>query len=366
MPVEILTSIGSELADDRRDLARLALTCRRISKIVITALYLHIEDRKPHRLREVALAVSLADHPSRGEAIRSIQLAAPLFEAFAGCDPKTAEAFRRIVMDLFGPDAWDQTVTLEPIKMMAVVCLAPNLSTLEFAITHWWGDTNFLLETVNNQVTGPKLACTLPKLTNLTVRFRFATTTVSGTNLQSLDGLLHAATGLESLTVERPCGGTSLTARLPRLTTLRLVDSYLCPRGLRLLTQSCPNLAHFELTNHGRHPVESCLPASPAQVLERLAPCRGTLQRLHLAPWIDPPIRDGRPYPLLTKLGGFTALKQVAVDYWAISPRADDEKLARLVWDCPLLEELSLFSVEAFTIQEFAAFAHATAVLCQW
>jgi hypothetical protein len=125
---------------------------------------------------------------------------------------------------------------------------------------------------------------TLHNLTNFTVHF---TTTrrggrTYGINLHKLNGILHTVPNLRSLVIDCVRGGTSMTARLPSLTMLRLPKAYLCTRGLQKLTRACTNLVHFEMTYTNEPSVGNYFSVSPAQILNCLAPCRATLQRLHL------------------------------------------------------------------------------------
>ncbi|KAH6838464.1 hypothetical protein B0I37DRAFT_419403 [Chaetomium sp. MPI-CAGE-AT-0009] len=315
MPMEILTKICRELADNRGNLAQLGCTI-------------------------------------------------PLVEAYSQA---TIWAFHNVIQRLFGLTAFHVDGISSPVRAMAVVCLAPNLSTLELTVARRWGDTNFLLDKVDNRVTGPKPTCALPNLRNLVVRFAVTDNTgwTDGINLHSLNGLLHCAKYIESLTVERPRGGTSLTCRLPNLTCLRLIDSFLCHRGLQFLLRKCDKLTHFEFSNFHDGWAESYLPVSPAQVVECLALAKGTLQKLHLAPWnADPAKLDGRAYELLTSLDGFVALKQLAIDQRALVPDLDNDRaLCRLVWNCPLLEGLYIMGLGRFPTEEVANLTNAKVML---
>ncbi|KAG7291096.1 hypothetical protein NEMBOFW57_001106 [Staphylotrichum longicolle] len=251
---------------------------------------------------------------------------------------------------------------------MAVVCLAPNLTTLE--IGHFYnnsGNTDFLLQKANNRVTGPKDTFTLSKLTTLTVTL--AAAYAVKINLHKLNGLLYAAPNLQSLSVDGATGGTSLTARLPNLTSLCLNKSYLTYRGLRLLVRSCINLTTFKLTQIARYSEAAWLPVSPAQILECLVPCRTRLQRLHLAPLVRPYNVDAiseKPFPLLTTLEWFPGLKQVAIDPLAIASRINGQRLVDLLRDCPVLEGFFLLKLTEVAEEELANIAHAAVDLMIW
>lgn len=226
LPMELLTKICREVADDRSSIARLGRTSRVLNLIAFQMLYNHLEDSEPRPRRDLALASTLLAYPNLRPAIKSIEFAAPHNGPHAvPYNQATIWDFHRVIQRLFGMATFQVNSVSAPVKAMAVVCLAPNLTTLEIAVARRWGDTNFLLNKVNNRVTGPKLTCILPNLRNLIVRFPVTEETgwSDGINLHSLNGLLYCARNLQSMTIERPRGGTSLTGRMPNITCLRLI-----------------------------------------------------------------------------------------------------------------------------------------------
>jgi hypothetical protein len=272
----------------------------------------------------------------------------------------------------------DQRKALDdPITIMTIASLAPNLATLEIAAAHNWRNMDFMIEkTARRRATASRQTCTLQSLTDLSVhqaRTRLPSRN-RGVSITNLNGLLHSTPNLRALTIEAPSGGTSLTARLENLTTLRLTNSYLCHSGLKQLVRACARLIHVEYKQVTQPWWESYLPVSPAQAFECLAPCRSTLQRLHLAIRMPDLSSNSRreslmrkPYPLLTTLEGFSALRQVAVDIRAIErPMRVGEGLTRLLWPCTALEGVFLLGVEEFPAKEFACFARGVVERSQW
>ena len=261
-----------------------------------------------------------------------------------------------VLRSLFDIDINDAPHQHALVPLMALASLASNLETLETTVSNESSDTDFLLNRsdTRRRVIGPKH--TLAHLAEFTVHF---TSTrrggrTSGINLHRLNGMLHTAPNLRSLVIDSVRGGTSMTARLPNLTTLRLPKAYLCTRGLQKLTRASTNLVHFEMT-YDEEPTVGYLPVLPAQVLDCLAPCKATLQRLHLGGY-TPGHRDY--FPLLSTLRDFKALKQVAVDCSAIVRQPDDTTLVQLVGGCPALEGLFIMGIEAFPRDEFACFTN--------
>jgi hypothetical protein len=370
LPMELLAKICREVADDRSSLARLGRTSRVLNLIALPMLYNYLEDREPRPRRDLALAATLLAYPKLRPAIKSIEFAAPYNGPHAvPYSQATIWDFHRVIQRIFGMVTFQVNSVSAPVKTMALVCLAPNLTTLEIAMARRWGDTNFLLNKVDNRVTGPKPACILPNLRNLIVRFPVTEETgwSDGINLHSLNGLLYCTKNLQSMTIERPRGGTSLTGRMPNLTSLRLIDSFLCHRGLQFLLRRCGKLTHFEFSNYSDGWPESYLPASPAQIVQCLAPYCGTLEKLHLAPWhADPEKLQGRTYDLAIRLNGFIALKQVAIDHRALVSQMDQNALCRLLWNCPRLEGLYIMGLGGFPTDEFRTFTHAMIKSFKW
>ena len=365
MPVEILFKIYGELASDPRSLSRLARTCQGLHLAVTPILYRGIGTQPTQQLRVENLAISLLDSPARREHIQSMDTSQ--IYVYNAVDRIQRGVLSQIVEALFGIQAHEPgSPDSSNAITMAVVCLASNLTTLE--IGHLYknsGNTNLFLQKVNNRVTGPRVSCTLPKLTTLTAKPGFLASTI---NLHQLNGLLYAAPNLKSLSVDAATGGTSLTARLPNLASLCLDNSHLSYRGLRLLTRSCVNLTHFKLTHMGHHSA-TWLPVSPAQILDCLMPCRAGLKKLHLEPLVNPGylgVDLAKPFPLLTTLKWFPALKQVAVDPRAIAPRSDGHGLVDLLRGCPALEGVVLVNVKEVTDGVLASIAHAAVDLMLW
>ncbi|KAK4155725.1 hypothetical protein C8A00DRAFT_31383 [Chaetomidium leptoderma] len=362
LPLEILTKICQELVDDTASLARLGETCRELNRAVVPVLYREIEDHAPpHRLRAVALVVSLAAYPSRGQYIRAIKFPHPS-PAPIDIQSNMYGLYCAAIQYLFGFVAPVPPNQSQLVAILALACLAPNVSRLEIMVSYSWGNTDFLLNKVNNRVTGAKPRCVLPRLTSLVVDL---TSPVDcGFNLHRLNGCFYAAPNLTSLAIDRPSGGTSLTARLSHLTTLRLTNALMSHRGLRFLIRGCSNLVSFQFTQNSHAWSKTYLPVSPAQVLACLAPCKATLRKLHLAPYLPstPLQQRGIPWDRLDTLDEFPLLRQVAVNLDAIRRQNGGQVLARFVWNCTSLEGLFVMGLEAFPTEEFACFARAAAI----
>jgi hypothetical protein len=365
--------------------ARLGRTCRALNRAITPILYQEVDDRAfptGPTIRPAALALGLVAYPNNGNYIRSIKLFRQAGGLFALSEAAKIQTLQRTVQHLFGLKP-DHNALDAPIAIMAIASLAPNLATLEITAADHWRNTDFMVgKTALGKVTGPRQTCTLHILTQLTVHYPDTASAgaprnvsqAGGISITKLRGLLPSAPNLQSLTIETPRGGTALTARLENLTTLRLIHSYLCHRGLKQLVRACTKLVHFEYKQTEQPWRESYLPVCPAQALECLAPCRSTLQRLHIAirmPDVQSRSRREefrrRPYPLLTTLEGFSALKQVAVDYRAIErPVRDGEALTGLLWDCPALEGVFLMGVKEFPAKEFECFSRGVVESVQW
>lgn len=356
MPLEIINMICCELADNSANLARLGQTCRGFNLLVKPILYQHIEDHG--RLRAESLMLALIDDPVCGKHIRSMKLRHWAMAATRDPDFMRNDLFDPVLDSLLGVDLEElKDKHRDLIILLALISLAPNMKTLEFCASDAWDDTDDLLNKseATGRVTTPKR--TLGQLTDLTVTFRhnYVTPHYNGVNLHKLRGLFRSAPNIKSLTIHSARGGTSLSATLPHLTTLRLTASYLCARGLRMLIRKSPHLAHFELT-YDATPNRGCyLPVSPAQIVELLAPCRANLQKLHLGGYTPSWAQPG-PFPGIRTLGDFPALRQVAVDVGAIVSRPDRAGLVELVRGCHGLRGFFLMGVEGFPRAEFVKF----------
>jgi hypothetical protein len=233
---------------------------------------------------------------------------------------------------------------------MALVCKAPNLAKLELTMTDDWLDTNFLLKRNNKRFIGPKF--TLKQLAELKINyfshysycfsrmrsFKYA-------SLNKLNGLLHSAPHLETLSLDYPRGGTKLTARLTNLKTLKITNAALCAKGLRKLTQTCHDLVHFEFTHDTLSDRIPPSPVSPAAALDCLAPAKDSLRNLRLSVALHPThwktVPEGE-FKLLTRLAGFVELRHVVLDYRSIG-----KDLVGLFRGLDHLESVFLFGVDA-------------------
>ncbi|KAK4155724.1 hypothetical protein C8A00DRAFT_31382 [Chaetomidium leptoderma] len=401
LPPEILFKICEEVvgADgDTASLARLGRSCRGFSQIATSVLYREIKSRvipaqgvvliqsiAVNNLgKNMSLLLTLCSNPTLGAAIRSMELAPASvgFHLLQTAFPmSTLRTYHAAIHQMFGVSPAQNGSFHNPVTPMALACQAPNLVKLQLTIDTTWKDTDFLLNKNNNRVTGPKF--TLHHLAELTIDYNRRTHIPDkGLGLRKLNGVFHTTPNLKKLTIDRARGGTSLTARLPHLTTLKLTNTHLCPGGLHHLTRACPNLVHFEFTHdpdtavavRPRHP----LPVSPAQILTCLV--KPTLQRLAIAPWLPPQQQHltQAQYPLLSpqqhQLSAFTSLRQVAVDYRAIAiARAPNDgsefqALVGLFQGMEQLEGVFLFGVQGSERfgKEFGVFLQRVIRTAEW
>lgn len=364
MPVELITNICWELADDATSLARLAQTCRSFNHIAESILYREIKDDRPSHKRMADLLLALDIDPVRQNYIRSMKLGYwrhnPTPGHLNGQTQTRHESFVSVLRSLFGAQVEDPKNQHALVIVMALACLAPSLTTLEITASDANYDTDIVLDKATAQARGrinvPKH--TLDRLTNLTVNYTAAMASSArryGVNLHKLVGIIRSAPNLRSLSIDWARGGTSMAARLQNLTTLRLTKAYLCTRGLRNLTRSCTKLIHFEMKYDTDCMLAGYLPVSPAQVLDCLAPCRATLQKLHIGSY-NP---DPGHYPRLSSLGNFPSLKQVAVCCSGLESPLDSQALVDLVQGCSALEGFFLMGLETFPRDQFACFTRA-------
>ncbi|KAL6229159.1 hypothetical protein BDW75DRAFT_245991 [Aspergillus navahoensis] len=246
MPAEILYLIYGGL--DRHSLIQLAGTCRMFHGLCIPLIYRMIEDcaatantdtdmgdaavtqqPSPARLKAFPLLLTLLRNPTIANQVEQIRLEYACLELPSICH------YRAILKRLFG------------IKMRSK---NEARSTLEITTSHLQHDTDFLLAKAD-LYTVPKPKFTLHHLRSITIRLELENNATPA-NIDSIDssrlnGLLHCAPNLASLTIYNASGWSSLTAQLPCLTSLRLIDSYLEGAGLKALTASCRRLEDFEL-----------------------------------------------------------------------------------------------------------------------
>ncbi|KAG7291121.1 hypothetical protein NEMBOFW57_001131 [Staphylotrichum longicolle] len=283
MPLEILTEIASNLtysSSSLEGLSRLGRTCRALFIVVTPVLYRHIHLSLPLYPMLARCARSLVTCPARCEHIQSINIRRIYKDRYYTKSDR--EVLDEIVQPLFGIHAFEpKRFGNVDLAIMAVICLAQNLETLE--ISHFYessGNTDSLLQEVNNRVR-QRSACTLSKLTTLTFK---PPSKKAKINLDKLNGLLNAAPNLQSLHIDAATGGSSLAVSLTNLTTLCLEDSHLGYQGLRLLTQPCVNLTYFKFAHFKGFDEPAWRPFSAAQILDCLKPCSAQLQHLHLEP----------------------------------------------------------------------------------
>ncbi|KAL2127647.1 hypothetical protein VTI74DRAFT_10369 [Chaetomium olivicolor] len=399
LPLEILSRICDAITDggdDMTSLTRLGRTCRTLARIAIPRLYVHIVDRFPPGLEPWQLLATpiclnlpslqhtLFTNHELASLVRAIQLcgrqssrAQQRYESHQGqvmtiTRPPWVNFYRnRAIQQLFGLDPSVPHNLKDPVNMLAVICLAPNLERLDIQACNYWRDTDFLLRRVNGRVAGARV--TLHRLSMLAIRYRRDDDTQRwifrpqmGINIQHLNGFFHATPHLANLEINCPRGGTSLTCRLPYLTRLVLFDAHLCARGLRLLLRDCSRLVTFIFTQEKviRLPARF-LPVSPGQILAYLGPSRRTLRNLHIAPWIpDPHHPRAQEYPLLRRLRDFPALRQIGVDFRGVEGHdTDPAALVRLLAGLGELEGVLLTGVSAAFGQAIEPFARGVAAL---
>ncbi|KAK4099006.1 hypothetical protein N658DRAFT_525837 [Parathielavia hyrcaniae] len=365
LPVELLTMIGRELKDEPRSLAWFGQACRAFHPVAMPLVYQNIDTRRHSWKRSCRHLLSLVAFPACAQHVESISFAdSCVARDISDCDPAMQKAIGQAIKQLFGIQLkkFDLEENGDTLIVMAAAALAPKLSKLELAPVGPWSNTNFMLSN-SPKSNGPRRKCIFKNLTKISVGRSIQ-------NVDNLDGLLHSAPNLQTLSIHKARGGSSLTARLPSLTSLCLSDSNMNPGDLRQMLQACNNLVCFEYSDV-TYPNQ---PPSPAQVIDLLAPCQNTLQKLHLSScFADRPDRlEPRqlPAPWLTKLDRFPALRQVAVDYKALERGGKEEDdggaLAKLVWDCPALEGLFVMGVDSFETEEFACFTRSVVEQHRW
>lgn len=388
MPHEILLRICKTLFEhdsgcrDLKSLSRLARTCKAMANIARPVLYGDIIDPShvslaafySGRLRMRSLLVTLRMSPALRPLVRSLRL---LNARFLGqpSSPLKIQLHHMTIRELFGIDASRPGAMVEPLNEMALVCLAPNLTSLTISPTPDWGDTDFLLARTNGRVTGVRHA--FPNLRSLTVLYRPYNPgfrRAAGVNLHKLNGLLHAATRLATLSIGSARGGTSLTARLAHLTSLTLTDSFLSARGVRLLLRGCERLEHLRLDGRAERASmpANVAPASPWQVVGAARPAAAALRRLRISGWLPAGALPNAQFPLLERLAAeLPLLRHVAVDYRAIrrdgnwAGGAARAVLGELLRGCHALESVFLFGIKSLDGDEFRHFARMV-VAAEW
>ncbi|KAJ4303958.1 hypothetical protein N0V88_001559 [Collariella sp. IMI 366227] len=345
LPLNILSQICKKIVkggEDTTTLARLARTCRILGEVTAKRLYSHLVDRAHHpyyltppinhsiRLNLPALQHTLFSNREVAKVVRTIHLVGNRSSTEhrqyefqyspVATRPPLVNLYRNMaIQELFGLDPSMPNSFQDPINMLALAFLSPNLEHLDLYASSAWRSTDFLLRRVNGRLAGARR--TLDNLKVLIIRHyraqgqSYVFRPQSGINLQHLNGLLYGTPRITNLEVQCARGGTSLTCRLPFLTKLVLTDAHLCARGLRLLLRGCTRLVTFVFTQEKVARLSPrFLPVSPGQILAGLAPSGNTLRNLHIAPWIldDNDPRTG-PYTLLERFGRFPGLRQLLV-----------------------------------------------------
>ncbi|KAL2127645.1 hypothetical protein VTI74DRAFT_10367 [Chaetomium olivicolor] len=289
------------------------------------------QQRSPARLRALPLLLTLLGNPALASQVEHIS-----FE-YSRLELMPVRDYRAILKRLFGLKMRriNEDRKSDDVKM-ALVCLSPSVSTLEMTYLDNHHNTDFLLAKADSHSV-PKPKFTLHHLTSITVRSE-KTRANWHCDISRLNGLLHCTPTLASLTIHRAQRGCSLTAQLPRLTSLRLIRSFLQAEGLKAFTAGCRRLVHFELVHIDWKFHPTCSPATPAEVLDCLTPSKDTLQRLCL--------QIMGPYHL-----GPMEVETVA--------NSNDTALVRLVEGCPALAGLYLFGIKILSANELACFARA-------
>lgn len=332
----------------------MAQTCRRLCDIAVPILYGHIlHDSPPALLANqlpdfgiLSLLRALSSKPALGEFVRSMELGDVRFPPHVqleGADSGVVQAFSEWLHQKFGIDIEG---FVGPDPAVVLCCLTPNLTKLILTGSRygWLQSTDFLLRRDDNRrIIGAIFV--FRYLTDLTIQADDLTML----NLNFYNGLLHAAPNLESLTIEKPSGGSLLSANLRNLTTLKLMDAYIGERGLAKLTKTCSTLRHFEFSN-----LQSSRPValvSPAGILACLAPSADTLQTLHIDNYLPlNRIPDGRPFHLVEHLAGFPALRHLAINSRSIlRERNPKHALVDLLAGCLELERVFIFNMGSFS-----------------
>lgn len=367
MPLEVLSQVIDEVKPQMGGgaLLSLARTCRALNAAVMVRLYAHICDGIPSNPRVLDLHRTLYSSRDLGKLVQTMVFRSARLEAVHALnrDFRDYPHYPLALSQLFGLDPAQPKSLQEPVNIMMMACLAPNISRLDLTTTPQWRDTDFLLNFNNGRMTGPRI--TLGNLTLLNVHelHRANTQPGAGMNLHKLNGLLHAAPNLRLLGITRARSGTSLTCRLPHLTTLILLESLLCARGFRHLLRGCHGLITLVITHDGSSRVTGRFtPISAPQILECLTPSKVTLQNLVLWPWVpdagDP--REAEYAFLPGQLGDFPALKQLSIHYKVLGRQFHDDKaLVELLSGLDQLEVLLVMVAHFVSAPTFTALADA-------
>jgi hypothetical protein len=366
MPAEIMMKICIEIMSDRQaanSLPRLARTCRAINQAAVVVLYSHIRDLVRWRLPALHLQRTLYTNQHLNTLVKSFAFVVKRVEAVHAVkgDFRDFPEYSTALSELFGLDPAEASSVQEPINTMMLVRLTPNLKQLCLNADPRWRNTDFLLAYKNKRVTGPR--CTFSSLRGLHIfyRRRAGTSLNTGLNLQKLNGLLRSTPYLTELMIDAPRGGTSLTCRLPNLTTLILTKVLLCSRGLQHLLRGCNNLATVIISHQCDATVSARFsPITVPEILACLAPSRFSLRSLHLTPWVPPSNdpRDGAYGLLPGRLGDFPALRQLALDYRALGRQFhDSDVLVELLSGLDNLEGILLYVAHTMTVEAFSALA---------
>lgn len=373
-PPEILHNICLEVLrpsqEGRAWVAALAQTCRALHDIAIPVLYGRVVDKPRWKIdfddlgwvaghwepliNGFRLIRTLALNPALGEQVWAIELR-HVPTIWSSADSQAVQAFTVLARQRLGIQGLIP-IPSDPIPALVLCSLTPNLTRLVLTAGReaWKRPTDFLLTRANGRITGARR--TFQHLAELTIDY-------SGPyviNLHVYNGLLHAAPNLRSLSLKCVTGGTSMTAQLHNVTTLKLEGVMLCERALKKLTRTCAALAHFEFSNvteaqRVTHR-SNFLPVSPAGILTCLAPAAATLRKLRINNYVEPSrIPPGRPFPRIDSLAGFPALRHVALSNRSIRRPSDNphRALADLVAGCAELESLYIFNIHRVDEEEF-------------
>jgi hypothetical protein len=359
-----MLKICIEIMSDRdptNSLARLARTCRAINQVAVVVLYGHIRDLVHWRLPALHLQRTLYTSQHLDKLVKSLAFVVKRVEAVHAVnrDFRDFPEYSAALSQLFDLDPAEASSVQEPVNMMMLVRLSPNLKHLCLYADDRLSNTDFLLTYNNRRVTGSR--CTFSALRDLHIyyRRRADASPNTGLNLHKLNGLLRSTPYLTELMIDGPRSGTSLTCRLPYLTTLILTRVILCDRGLRHLLRGCNNLTTVIISHQTDAKVSARFaPVTVPEILACLAPSRTSLRHLHLTPWV-PPTNDPRSgaYGLLPgRLGDFPALKQVALDYRVLGRQFHhSDVLVELLSGLGSLEGVALYVAHSMTAEAFAA-----------
>jgi hypothetical protein len=158
---EIVVEICVEIMRDRHaasSLPRLARTCRAINRVAVVLLYGDIHGFAHSRFPVLHLQRTLYVNQDLNKLVKSLSFLTTRLEAVYAVnrDFRDCPEYSTALSQLFGLDPAEASSVQEPVNMMMLARLAPNLKQLCLNADRHWRNTDFLLAYNNRRVTGPR------------------------------------------------------------------------------------------------------------------------------------------------------------------------------------------------------------------